>query len=47
MVDAARPLLIVNGDPAGICDPETGLCVVPDLAADPAAPAGDAVKDDG
>jgi hypothetical protein len=44
MADSARPLLIVEGDPAGICDPETGVCALPDPAVDLAGPAGDAVK---
>lgn len=45
MADPARPLLIVEGDPAGTCDPETGVCALPDRVVDLAGPAGDVVKD--
>ena len=30
MADPERPLMLVTGDAAGICDPETGICVLPD-----------------
>lgn len=29
MAESVRPLLVVAGDPAGICDPETGACALP------------------
>jgi hypothetical protein len=35
MADPARPLLIVAGDAAGICDPETGVCALPDTHGEP------------
>lgn len=44
MADSARPLLIAEGDPAGICDPETGVCALPDPAVDPAGPGGEMVR---
>lgn len=30
MADPTRHLLIVTGDPDGTCDPETGVCAMPD-----------------
>ena len=30
MADPTRPLMIVTGDADGTCDPETGLCAMPE-----------------
>lgn len=35
MADPERALLVVAGDPAGICDPETGVCALPESNAEP------------
>lgn len=39
MGEPERPLLVVTGDAAGICDPVTGVCAFPqpDGTADPGA----------
>jgi hypothetical protein len=30
MADPVRPLVFVAGDADGICDPETGVCALPE-----------------
>jgi hypothetical protein len=35
MADPMRPLEVVTGDPAGMCDLDTGVCVLPDSSAEP------------
>ena len=35
MADPRRPLIIVTGDPAEICDPATGVCELPESSAQP------------
>ena len=35
MADPRRPLIIVTGDPAGICDPANGVCELPESFAQP------------
>ncbi len=35
MAEPVRPLLVVTGDAAGICDPETGVCALPGPPAGP------------
>jgi len=30
MADPIRPLVIVTGDADGTCDPETGVCAMPE-----------------
>lgn len=37
MADQVRPLLVVAGDADGICDPETGVCALPEPDTDPDA----------
>jgi hypothetical protein len=35
MADPVRPLVVVAGDAAGICDPETGVCALPESDMEP------------
>jgi hypothetical protein len=37
MADPERPLLVVAGDADGICDPETGVCALPESHMEPDA----------
>lgn len=34
MRDDGRPLVVVEGDASGMCDPETGFCAWPDATAE-------------
>jgi hypothetical protein len=45
MPDEERPLLtFVVAEPAGYCDPETGLCATPHAEPGPASPAYDSER---
>ncbi|TFH70526.1 hypothetical protein [Cellulomonas sp. HD19AZ1] len=43
MAEPVRPLLVVAGEPAGMCDPEAGACALPARPDEPSgadAPSG-------
>lgn len=47
MADATRHLLIVTGDADGTCDPETGVCAMPepDVAATEVEPVDEVISE--
>jgi len=46
VADALRTLVVVSGDSAGICDPETGVCALPDTQVEAGTTdAGEALSD--
>jgi len=47
MADPTRPLAIVIGDADGTCDPETGVCAMPeaDVAATEVGPVDEVISE--